>query len=645
MVALVRQARFKGWRVEENQLNTKEPMSNDMNFNLIGVDKVTPAAEKATKSLDKLAEKSDDAGKKIGKGGKTAQKDWGGVADLFGGILPRELSRTVRQFKSTQRSVSRLSKGFKGLKSAIAATGIGLLVVALGTIVGYWDEISGAISSASDETDKLVEENQALVQAANEQLEAISATENILKLQGATEEDILELRMAATDEAIAAQRVMIDSLKQQKIEQAKAAQTASDAVAGILALITAPLAAVFVAIDGISEGLVKIGVLSEKTNLAEGFYSGIGDMLFDPEGIEEDGQEAIDEAERKLQQLENTRAGYQLQANKKEEQAEEAAQKKRDDAARKREQDAQFVADRLLQIQEEMYLAMIEDDIMQQKERRRLQYEADQAELKARGATFSQLLVLKQQYDMDVEALDQQALDRKNAKEKERLDKEAQLAEEFRQKDLTEKQLEEEAAFAEFERQEELAGTNDALLLEAFEAYQAQKDSINEKYKQKEIDENQEVIDLELQGRQALAKGVSGVFKQMGKLAEQNSQEQKTLAVADVLLNQAIAMANAVRGASENAKDPISLAVLITTMVGGVLSSFASIKGILDQAGTSGGSVGGGSGQTRSGFDTQSTAPMPSRLQSADGMQAYVVQSQLEGQAMQSAQLSSKTTL
>ena len=621
-------------------------MSNDMNFNLIGVDKVTPAAEKAAKSLDSLSQKADSAGKRVGKTGRTATKDWAGLGDLFSGLLPRGLTRTLRQFKSTQRSVARLSKGFKGLKSAIASTGIGLLVVALGAIVGYWDDISAAISSASDETDKLVEENKELVQAANDQLEAISATENILKLQGATEEEILAMRMAATDEAIAAQRVMIESLKTQQEEQTKAAQKASDTVAGILMLLTAPVAAALTAIDAISAGLVKIGALEEATNFAEGFYTGVGDMLFDPEGIEEDGQKAIDEAEEQLQRLENTRAGYQLRANKNEEQAEAEAQKKRDDAARKREQDAQFVADRLVKIQEEMYLAMIEDDIMQQKERRRLQYEADQAELKARGATFSQLLVLKQQYDMDIEALDQQALDRKNAKEKERLDKEAQLAEELRQKNLTEKQLEEEAAFAEFERQEELAGTNDALLLEAFEAYQAQKDSINEKYKQKEIDENQEVIDLEIQGRQALAKGVSGVFKQMGRLAEQNSQEQKALAVADVLLNQAIAMANAVRGASDTAKDPISLGVLITTMVGGVLSSFASIKGILDQAGTSGGSVGGGSSrQTRSGFDTQSTAPMPSRLQSEGGMQAYVVQSQLEGQAMQAQQLTSKTTL
>ena len=39
----------------------------------------------------------------------------------------------------------------------------------------------------------------------------------------------------------------------------------------------------------------------------------------------------------------------------------------------------------------------------------------------------------------------------------------------------------------------------------------------------------QEVIDLEIQGRQALAKGVSGVFKQMGRLAEQNSPRAESI--------------------------------------------------------------------------------------------------------------------
>ena len=616
-----------------------------MDFDLVGKDNVTGAVEKATESLDGLQGKAEETGKKVGKGGREAKKDWGGVADLFGGLLPRSLTKTVRQFKSTQRSIGRLSKGFKGLKSAIASTGIGLLVVALGELVANWDKITGAITRASSETEDLVAENKELVQAAKDQLSYITDIENILKLQGKTEEEILAFRMQATDEAIAAQRIMIDSLKQQQEEQIKAAETSEKVAQAMIALLSLPITYALSAIDEITAALAQLGLMDEGTDYLQAYLDAGTNLLgLNAEKIAEDGQEAIDEAEDQLVRLENTRAGYQLRANKNEADAEAKAQKARDDAAKKKEGDAQYLADRLLQIQQDMYLAMIEDDITQQKERRRLQYKADKAELKARGATLSQLLVLKQQYDMDIAAIDQQAQDQKDAKEKERLDKEAQLREELRQKDLTDRQLEEEAAFAEFERREELAGTNDALVLEAFEEFQKQKDAIAKKYNEKEIQDSQEVIDLEIQGRQALAKGVMGIAKQMGKLSEENSQQQKTLAVADILLNQAISMANAVRGASETAKDPISLAVLITTMVGGVLSSFASIKGVLAQAGTSGGSVGGGGGQTRSGFDTQSTAPMPARLESP-GMQAYVVQSQLEGQAMQASQLASKTTL
>lgn len=40
---------------------------------------------------------------------------------------------------------------FKSIKAAIGSTGIGLLVVALGTLITYWDEISVAISGANEE--------------------------------------------------------------------------------------------------------------------------------------------------------------------------------------------------------------------------------------------------------------------------------------------------------------------------------------------------------------------------------------------------------------------------------------------------------------------------------------------------------------
>ena len=41
---------------------------------------------------------------------------------------------------------------FKSIKAAIGSTGIGLLVVALGTVVAYWDDIAEAIDGATDES-------------------------------------------------------------------------------------------------------------------------------------------------------------------------------------------------------------------------------------------------------------------------------------------------------------------------------------------------------------------------------------------------------------------------------------------------------------------------------------------------------------
>ena len=41
---------------------------------------------------------------------------------------------------------------FKSIKAAIGSTGIGLLVVALGTVVAYWDDIAKAIDGATDES-------------------------------------------------------------------------------------------------------------------------------------------------------------------------------------------------------------------------------------------------------------------------------------------------------------------------------------------------------------------------------------------------------------------------------------------------------------------------------------------------------------
>mgnify|MGYP003667140198 FL=1 len=129
-------------------------MANDTKLNVI-VDntQAIPAIEETGKAVVELKEKSSGAS-------EGTKKDWGGVADLFSSVLPRSLSKSMRSFKSTGRQVGRLSRSFKGLKGAIASTGIGLLIIALGELVANWDAVSEAIGLTNKEQEENKKRNE-----------------------------------------------------------------------------------------------------------------------------------------------------------------------------------------------------------------------------------------------------------------------------------------------------------------------------------------------------------------------------------------------------------------------------------------------------------------------------------------------------
>lgn len=599
-------------------------MAAEAKVKIKGEETVTKAAENAGDAVERLE-------RRMSKAGKGAKKDWGGIGDLFSQFLPRGFQRTIRSFKSTQRQVARLARGFKSLRGAIAATGIGALVVALGAIVDNWDKISEAVTGASDATKGAVEESEKLVQASKEQLDNISATENIMRLQGKTEEDILMMRMQATDEAIMQQKILLDNLKAQKEEETAAAERVTKYTKAIVGLVTFPLTAALGIIDTISAGLAEIGVLEEGTNLADSYVTGVAGMLFDaPDKVAEEADKTIEAAEDQLQRLENTRAGYQLRKDKMEEQAAEDARRKQEQIDKQRLADEKFVQDQLLKLQQDYEIRSLEDADAQAKKRLEMQFKADYLELVQRGATYDALLALQRKYEMDVAEIDEAAAQRRS-------DMEAQLADDLYQRSLTDFERQEATLMAQYDRMVEMAGDNAELIAQINAAY-------IEDYEQLLKDSADEEENIQLRKIDALSNATSGLFRTMGQMAEDNSKQQKNLAVADVLLNQAMAMAGAIRGATETAKDPVSLATFIVSMLGTVLGSFVSVKQILDQAGGASGGVGRGGGQTRSGFGDMSVTPLPARLDTPD-MQAYVVQSQLQGQNAMAQQLNNKITL
>lgn len=260
---------------------------------------------RAVKKMGDLKDAANDAGEAMDK-----QRE---KADFAADALDQVTGGMAGMFKNMTRSIKDAFPALQGLKGAIVATGIGALVVAVGILAANWESVNKWLNSASDETNKMVEDANALAQASQASLDAISATENILKLQGKSEGDILKMKMAQTDEAIAAHKIQLEALKQQRDEQIAMADRNQKIAKGILTFLTAPIQVLLGAVDALTAGLAKVGVLEAGTNLRDGMNTFVAKAMgFDPEAVAAEADATIAETEKALTALQNTRAGYEL---------------------------------------------------------------------------------------------------------------------------------------------------------------------------------------------------------------------------------------------------------------------------------------------------------------------------------------------
>lgn len=131
------------------------------------------------------------------------------------------------------------------------------------------------------------------------------------------------------------------------------------------------------------------------------------------------------------------------------------------------------------------------------------------------------------------------------------------------------------------------------------------------------------------------------------KAMSKTEEGQKRLAISQILVNQGVAMSEAIAGAttSGTATGPgafVATPLFIAQALGIVLGSFASIKGIMNQAGASSGSVGtssggGGGGSTQLAL-TPSLESFEQGALELPAVQAYVLQNNIaDADALQQA--------
>ena len=138
-------------------------------INSKGLDDLGKAAKKAAKEIDNLNKTVDKTTEAVDKA-KAASQAWG---DAFSDVMLdaasnidvaspgfRELVSQVRGAIPIVKSLNlTATTGLKGIKAAIASTGIGLLIIAVGELAANWSKVTDAVKSFVGEAnwDKLTE--------------------------------------------------------------------------------------------------------------------------------------------------------------------------------------------------------------------------------------------------------------------------------------------------------------------------------------------------------------------------------------------------------------------------------------------------------------------------------------------------------
>lgn len=296
-------------QTETYQLNIKTNASE-------ALDEVNSAVKDLKGGVDEAGDAVSQLGETLGGAGDTGEKAMGVLDQATGGLVSsvKGLVGGVKSFGKTAISAFRASTaGANGLKKALISTGIGALVVALGLIVAYWDDIKGAISGVSSDQKQLLADTQAEAEARKEALSATESSENSLKLQGKSEREIRDLKIQQTNEIILATEQVLEQQKLQAKAQEDAMRRNRDIAQAVIRFLTMPITLLLATVDAMTAAVSKIPGINIATNLEEGFSGGLANMLFDPEEVAEEGAATIAETEKQLAALKNKRDGYILQ--------------------------------------------------------------------------------------------------------------------------------------------------------------------------------------------------------------------------------------------------------------------------------------------------------------------------------------------
>jgi hypothetical protein len=317
---------------------------------------------------------------------KLASLDFGGASESVGA-----LAQSVKgvSFKTLGAELGTFTKSLGTLGKALLTNPIFLLAAAIAAIVMNFETLKNVIPGVNEGLTGVTEEmtdaldaSKAMTEQSKAQLDYITRNENVLKLQGKTEREILNIKIKATEEGLLALKNQIQAQKVIADAQIKTAARNKEIASGIIQFLTAPLQGILATIDLIGQAVGKDFGLRNK------FNEFTSNLLFDPEEAKKKADEEAKVLQEQFETLENQRASFVLSVQAMDKQAAEKGAAAASEA-RKKQIEEQKKADAVrLKLEQDLQAMIAAQELSKveatrQAEAQRLQVLTEQKELRA----------------------------------------------------------------------------------------------------------------------------------------------------------------------------------------------------------------------------------------------------------------------
>jgi hypothetical protein len=289
-----------------NELESTDPQSSK--FNELQ-SRLKDVGVQAAQARDKIEDFND--GVKI-RSGSPIEQFRNSLALTKEGILNLEFGKVKEGITGFGAAAKGVIGPLNGLRGAIIATGVGALVVGISLLIANFDKLKEAIEGISGVDRANLDIAKDRTKLEQDKLDSISTQENSLRLQGKSEKDILQIKIAQTNEVITALESQVEAQRVITQQQIETAQRNRDILNGILNFLTTPIKILLDTVDRI------VKVFDEDAPSAVEAFNDLIDAgldqvsLFSPEATAAEGEATQKELAKQLDGLKSQRDGFQL---------------------------------------------------------------------------------------------------------------------------------------------------------------------------------------------------------------------------------------------------------------------------------------------------------------------------------------------